>query len=101
MGSLEPKPIFEYSLDFAITTYAASCAMDLRLNSIFTGEVCGFFFFLLQPQMSYVTARGQMPDTVTTQNKCIISIFIFFLQIQTKLCYLHSYLLTPKIITIP
>lgn len=78
MGFLEPKPIFEYSLVFAITTYAA---LDLALNCIFTGKICVlvfFFSFLLQPQMSYVTARGQMPDTVTTQNKCIISIFIFF-----------------------
>lgn len=58
------------------------------------------FFFLLQPQMSYVTARGQMADTVTTQNKCIISIFFFFVQMHTKLCYRPSYLLTPKIITL-
>lgn len=68
---------YKYSPVFAITTQVASCALDLVLNSTFAGKVF-FLFFFLQPQMSYVTAVGQMTDTVTTQNKCIISIFIFF-----------------------
>lgn len=37
----------------------------------------GFIFFSNSKWAGYITAKGQMTDTVTAQNKCIISIFIY------------------------